>query len=307
MAQPEHNFGNQPPVATGPPHFATSGDASTHENAALREEIGQLRTGLLEAQNAYNSLFLEIQSLRGNVSPSPSIPRLAPMSRVNGKKTDVLRAWFEMATTYLEAIKMNPNSKEAVLYLIAHFDAPLTLWFLAMKRNANGDSTGGFSTVAELRDACLQYHRGRDLEKLARDKLKNAKQTSTVINYAHYLEDVFLSLPDYAEAGKVHDFIFGLKPHIKEAVQLHEPTSFLAAVRLAQEKESAMSRPPSKPSATPMDLGVMDANTTRKSSSGNRPPLSSEEHNRLREAGGCFYCRQLGHKRNECPQRRGSN
>ena len=95
--------------------------------------------------------------------------------------------------------------------------------------------------------------------KLARGKLKNAKQNSTVLIFAHYLEDIYLSLPGYAESGKVHDFVYGLKPNIKEAVQLHEPTSFLAAVRFAQEKESAMGRPGLRQTASPMGLGMMSA------------------------------------------------
>ena len=287
MASPNFNSGNQHPVATGPPHLST-GDASQHENAALREEIGNLRAGLEQAQQAYHSLILEFCSFCDNVSSSSSAPRLAPMSRVNGKKTDVLRAWFEMATTYLEAIHMDPNSKEAVLYLIAHFDNPLTLWFLNKKRMSGDSPTGGFSTVAELCDACLEFHRGRDPEKLARDKLKNAKQNSTVLNFAHYLEDIYLSLPDYAESGKVHDFIYGLKPSIKEAVQLHEPTSFLAAVRLAQEKESAMGRPGLRHSASPMDLGVMNAKPSHKPLSNGRPPLIPKERKRLKDAGVVF-------------------
>ena len=310
MAQPEINHANQPPVATGPTDFSSSGDASNIENSVLKEEISRLQSGLKDAENAYNSLSKQLNSLRlqfNSTPPHSSSHRLAPMSRVNGKNSDALRAWFDMAPTYLDAIGMNPNTPQAVLYIVAHFDNPLTRWFLTKKRMANDSPTGGFGTLDELRSACLEFHRGRDPEKLARDKLKSARQNSTVLNFAHYLEDIYLSLPGYSDSAKVHDFIYGLKPHIKEAVQLHEPTSFLSAVRLAQEKESASSRSNSRPqSSAPMDLGILKGAQTLAATSP-FPRLTKEERQRLRDSGGCYYCRQLGHCRHECPLCKGSN
>ena len=153
MAQPDNTQGNQPLVATSPTDFSTSGDASNDENSVLKEEISRLQSGLKDAENAYNTLFSELQSLRSQLQRQDlqSAPlRLAPMSRINGKNTDALRAWFDMAPTYLDAIGMDPNTPKAVLYVIAHFDNPLTRWFLNKKQLSGNSPTGGFNTLDEL-------------------------------------------------------------------------------------------------------------------------------------------------------------
>ena len=272
----------------------------------LLEEIQRLRVGLESADSAYTRLSTELALVRSQVDharhPSAT-PRLAPMSRINGRNQDALRDWFDILPTYLRAIRLDPNSTDAVLFAISHFDNPLTKWFLAKKHLHGGSDTGGFTTIAELRDGCLEYHHGRDPTKLARDKLKHARQTSTVIQFAHYLEDLFLSLPHHDEGAKVHDFVFGLKPHIREAVQLHEPSTFISAVRLAQEKESAMVK--GTHSATPSDLKFLSAKSSKTKSRYTK--LSPEERQRLIDNGGCLYCRQLDHTRENCPKKKASN
>ena len=310
MAQPGDNRSpeNHTPIATDQPPFSSSEDASSLNGIGVIEELSRLRIGLESADSAYVALAQELASLRAQIShptSTPVIPRLAPMSRISGKNTDVLRDWFDMLPTYLRAIRLNPDSAEAVLFVVSHFDNPLTKWFLAKKRLHGNSDTGGFSTIDELRSSCLEFHRGRDPAKLARDKLKQARQTSTVISYAHYLEDLFLALPSHDEGAKIHDFVFGLKPHIREAVQLHEPTSFISAVRLAQEKESAMHKGTQLPSANPSSLKSLSVKPAK---SGSRyPKLTPEERQRIIDNGGCLYCRQMDHLREDCPKKKSSN
>ena len=101
----------------------------------LTEEIQRLRVGLKSADSAYVRIIKELNTLRAHFHQSSRhsiTPRLAPMSRFNGRNTDALPDWFDMVPTYL-SIQLNPDSTEAMLFVVSHFDNPLTKWFLAKK------------------------------------------------------------------------------------------------------------------------------------------------------------------------------
>ena len=290
------------------------GDASVASGEErLRQELSVLRRELNVAASAYQQLTREVEKLKS--VPTPQTPessesqkkcfgKLAPLTRINGKRSDFLRNWFEMLPIYLQASGMEPESKEAVLFAVAHFDPPLTKWFINRKQ-ASGTETAGFGTISELRDACLDFHRERDPERTARDKLKRAYQSGTVLQYAHRLEEIFLSIPSHPEPAKVHDFVFGLKPRIREAVQLLEPKTFAEAVRIAQEKENANPEPHGP---TPMDVDLNAATTTTPHRRPNlKGPLTPGKKKLMRKMGVCFYCRKQGHMISECPERKSEN
>lgn len=292
-----------------------SGDASrpTGEER-LRQELSVLREELKLVATAYQELTRKVERLKK--VPTPPTPeqtesskrflgRLAPLTKINGKRTDLLRNWFEMLPTYLRVSGIDPESRDAVLFTVAHFEPPLTKWFINRKLANGGDEAAGFSRISELREACLEFHRERDPERTARDKLKRAYQTGSVLQYAHRLEEIYLSIPEHPEAAKVHDFVFGLKPKIRESVQLLEPKTFSEAVRIAQEKENANS---DAQGPSPMDVDLHAATTAPGPKKPNlKGPLTAERKRLLRKMGACFYCRKQGHILSECPEKKTGN
>ena len=317
MAQGDNNpeqARSSTPTAGGAP-LQEPGDASTAlGEERLRQEVAVLREELKRAASAYQQLTREVEKLKNVPAPPTPEPtevtkkfsgRLAPLTKINGKRSDFLRNWFEMLPIYLRVSGIDPESRDAVLFTVAHFEPPLTKWFINRKVASGGDEAAGFTNIAELRNACLDFHRERDPERTARDKLKKAYQAGSVLQYAHRLEEIFLSIPEHPKAAKVHDFVFGLKPRIREAVQLLEPKTFAEAVRIAQEKENAN---PKAQGPAPMDVDLNAATTHPQPKKMNfKGPLTEEKRKLLQKMGVCFYCREQGHIVKDCPEKKSGN
>ena len=295
-------------ATTGP------GDASEPQDERdLRRELQRLRTDLNSAGTAYRALRLELEQLKERTASSQNPPtpaksettrssgaKLAPLSKINGRKAEQLRTWFELAPTYLRASGMEPESREAVLFLVSHFDYPLTKWFIGFKRRSGNDEAGGFLTTSSLTTACMEFHKERDPELTARDRLKSLHQTGSVLQYAHLMEELFLSIPEHPESAKLHDFVFRSKVKIREAVQLPNPTSFVQAVQIAQEKESVSGN---ERGPAPMELGQLKESTPKTGIKKIKGPLTEEKKKILKKLGACFYCREQGHIASECPSK----
>ena len=304
--------------------FAAEGEAGQAPRDAsgatgeqeLRRELQKLRAELNSAGTAYQAIRRELDKLKNRTTvgtpaapaksepPRPSGGKLAPLTKINGRKADQLRTWFELAPTYLRASGMEPESREAVLFLVAHFEYPLTKWFIGFKRRSNDDDAGGFETTSSLKKACMEFHKERDPELTARDRLKTLHQTGTVLQYAHLMEELFLSIPDHSESAKLHDFIFGLKNKIRESVQLANPATFVQAVQVAQEKENVTvnDRGPA-----PMELGQLRESDNKKHQKKIKGPLTENKKKILRKLGACFYCREPGHMASDCPAKPSGN
>ena len=157
MAQePVTNEAGSQPLSAGETSSVGQGDApAPTEEEQLRLELRSLRGELLSAGQAYRNLNKEIENLKKEQAQAKSMNqsmsgKLAPLTKVNGRKADYLRTWFDMIPTYLEAAGMNPESRAAVLFVAAHFEFPLTKCFIGQKLQKDNDPTGGFSTLSEL-------------------------------------------------------------------------------------------------------------------------------------------------------------
>ena len=170
----------QNPAAAGQTSVSL-GDAPDRDTEAdLRREVQALRRDLQTAATAYGNLFREVEQLKktkttertsGEENSQPrtfnsSTLRLAPLSKINGKRAEHLKTWFDMLPTYLQASGTNPESREAVLFIASHFDFPLSKWFIGQKTKNGGDEAGGFSSTSSLRQACLGFHIERTPKKL---------------------------------------------------------------------------------------------------------------------------------------------
>lgn len=160
----------------------------------------------------------------------------------------------------------------------------------------------------------------------ARDQLAGLVQNGSVRAYATKMQELALQIPDINE-GELNDrFIRGLKRRTQEAVVMREPGTFDEAVKLADRYDSLwgfanlFSNQPRKTAAgtwatanrqpvaptNPMPPGFtgaepvpMEVDTLRRKPT----PLTAAEQTRLMQAGGCFYCRQLGHRIADCPNK----
>ena len=228
------------------------------------------------------------------------------MKLTNGRRPTELRNWFESARTYLSATQIDWDSPRAVSFLAAHFEGELAKWWTFQVSAHANDPVAGLHSATDLQKVAMAFHAERAPDEDARDEINGLRQTGSVLSYAHRLQDLLLHLPDRSEADKVHNFTSGLKPKVKTEVVLKKPKTLEEAIRLAAEADALLLQhgllDKKTSEATPMDLGT--ATTTPSPS---RPTkfkrLTPEERKELIRVGGCFWCRETGHRLKDCPTR----
>lgn len=144
--------------------------------------------------------------------------------------------------------------------------------------------------------------------RVARDRLAELRQISSVRSYVTQFQNVLMQISEVHEGEALDRFIRGLKPRTKMEVTMREPTGLEEAMRMAERYDSLVSTTFSRPrphqvmqtlhtrpdEAVPMEVDAIQRRT-----------LTNADRERLRQNGGCFYCRQLGHRIAECPNRNG--
>jgi hypothetical protein len=155
------------------------------------------------------------------------------------------------------------------------------------------------------------------------DMFQELKQTGCVADYVAEFENLRLQLDDVEEAEATRRFINGLKTSIKKTIRreeakINEKFGLRAAMDLAlvedptpggagqsnRDRDRPANRPqPSyrAPPTTPRDPMARDVNAA--DARGGLRPLTDAQRQYLREKGGCFACRQLGHQALNCPNR----
>jgi hypothetical protein len=160
----------------------------------------------------------------------------------------------------------------------------------------------------------------------ARDQLAGLVQSGSVRSYATKMQELALQIPDINKGELKDRFIRGLKRRTQEAVVMREPSTFDEAVKLADRYDSlwgsanlfsnqprktaagtwatanrqpVVSTNPTPPRFATAEPVPMEIDTLRRKPT----PLTATERSRLIQAGGCFYCRQLGHRITDCPNK----
>jgi hypothetical protein len=178
---------------------------------------------------------------------------------------------------------------------------------------------------------CLQF-KIDDEARVARDMLAKITQKGTVPAYSKYFRALLLKIPDMTDAEARDRYMRGLKPQIAREVLLRDCTSLNDMIRIAERfdmlyRNYQVNRY-NQPSPAPVQADIMDVdsiilhenhlNESRvprsdqalaavRSENPNRPlnrvPLTDAERQALSRSKSCFYCRQQGHFKRNCPLR----
>jgi hypothetical protein len=137
-----------------------------------------------------------------------------------------------------------------------------------------------------------------------------------VRSYISAFQNVVMQIPHIQEQETMHRFEEGLHYNIRKEVRMREPESLAAMMRLAEKYDALSSNSPGPrsfqrprptndfPRAGGNIVPVRDGPVPMEVDAIQRHPLTPEERDRLRQVGGCFYCRQPGHIISACPMRR---
>ena len=172
----------------------------------------------------------------------PTSVKLPRLEMVDGRNERKLRRFFQRVEGYLAAYQLSTSDHRSIFFTAQHFEGSLEDWWENRQRNSGDNIKAGFESFQELREAVFAEFRGRDPAEDARDKLASARQRSQgVKEFANYIRQQLLYLPERADQDNLHTFKRGLRAEIAAAMASgSKPGSFAEAVEKALEIEAAL-------------------------------------------------------------------
>ncbi len=288
-------------------------DAANAQIAAMAANIAQLEADLRAATVAAAAGQPALQTNR-HLKPSKPETFLGTSSQ-----TDV-GGWLFQLHQYLTIVGL-ADEVQAIQFASTFLRGPAAVWWRSQVEAVAG--LAPFATWVLFSDALKQQFQPVNVERAARDRLAGLVQQRSVQDYVTHFRTLCLQIRGISADEKLDRFIRGLKPAVQREVQIRDPTTFDIAIQVAERIDAveyrmrqqlpsvqrtfpprftASSVPPRlvpgssysapAPSPTPMELGAL-----------RRGPLTLNEREKLRQNGGCFYCRKLGHILPNCPER----
>lgn len=296
--------------------------------AQLQAENATHQQETITTRQLFATTLAAAQAQQARPPPAPAAvasalkPKQPDTFTGSDRRTDV-ETWLFQVEKYVTVTKPGAGDAEKVDFACLYLkDAALT-WWRALS------SAGQLPTTWQsFRDLMHKQFLPVNNVKLARDRLAQLKQLTSVREYAFRLRLTLLEIPGIAEEEKLDRFVRGLKPHVRKDVELRDPKTLEEAVSQAEiidmnsyrmqgpKQFTNFQSAPKRSYAsvvsgpTPMELGAMDGRPRRPlvprlpPAQRNRPqsvPIVSRSEAQLRQL--CFYCHQPGHRIADCPQR----
>lgn len=295
---------------------AAAAAAHHHQLLELQQRLAALEGGMNAWQQRYAHLAYPASS-SGLKAPKPDV--------FKGTKSEAatVRLWVLSLDTYFATV--NLSDTDQLKFSLTLLRESALLWWnsLAIKP----------ATFTAFKDALVDYYQPVSAQLAARDELAHLQQTGSVKAYTDAFKRCLTNIPDMSDNEKVDRYHRGLKRDIRVQVALSRVQTLDAAIEVAERTDeilygsrrstalSSLNR--SGPSVfrshgpKPMELGAMPAQRQARPQQQRRtyaqavtdgerrfPRLTPEERQRLRDSGGCFYCRGSGHFTSECPLKR---
>lgn len=232
--------------------------------------------------------------------------------------------WLFSVDTYFKA---SGTPADRQVPLVATFlRGSASLWWQSVCRDVDAGSRVAITTPEAFRTEFLRVFSPVDGSKIARDALRQLTQAKSVSEYTDKFRSLVLQITNIGPAEALDRYVAGLKPHIRERVEIEDCKELDRAMFIAQRMDSIHHRsqqtltrstfaptpqstaaptlssapPATSDGPTPMELGAMRPQgrtqqrpTFRKLTPADRSSYANE--------GRCFRCRQLGHWKGECP------
>ena len=290
--------------------------AETPEPTAHEREVAELRAQLKQFQRAGQTLTAQVTTLQGQLnaelskkSKLPSSIKLPPLDKYGGGKNEDLLAWLFQVNEQCTILQIDEDETRIVFAGTALTQHAKT-WYRAMRLE------GSVRTWDDFQISLKAHFFPHDPVKQARDQLHPLVQTGSVRDYTATFRHLIAIIGTMSEDEKLDRYIRGLKTRTRHDVELKEPDSFDEACRLAEMIDVSNDRvfggfssaraypPPPPPPAPNQGPEPMDLNAVSNPQEKPRSPITSEEKERRRREGLCFYCGSDKHKRDGCNLRK---
>ena len=151
-------------------------------------------------------------------STLPHGVKAPPIDNFDGKKVKEVRTWVSRTRRTLVMSGFALDHPDAVRYVASFLTGPAQSWFESECLRSPGhlQDTAGFYTFDQFSNALIAQIGDPHPEDKARKALCNLRQTTSVKAYADEFQRIIVLLPHRHHDDLRYDFIFGLKPKIKE-------------------------------------------------------------------------------------------
>lgn len=260
---------------------------------------------ILQLQQQVQALQIQIQNIPAQPvqGPQPQPPSHAPKlpkpSIFTGERAaSTLQAWLVQLKTHLAATpSLQLNSTQAVDVAAAYLGGSALIWYDTLK-TAQGQTP--FATWDLFSKGITSHYLPYDRFDDAFGKIRKLQQIGPALTYVNRFNELMLSLHGMDPHTQKLMFLNGLKPSVREAVEMQQPADLQAAQELAIRADNIQfqNRPrpsnyrslqaPSSSGPTPIELGAQAGE-----------PAPAEFY-----AIRCYNCNEEGHMARDCKKPR---
>ena len=277
------------------------------------EMIAHLQGQVTLLTGAVQSLQATAAVAPPHASTKPSKPPTFSSVKDSGPPT----SWLFSVDLYFQVSRTPDDQK--VDFAVTFLRGSAALWWQAQCREVSEGTRQPVAGWVDFKDEFRATFSPVDASKIARDQLRGLQQAKSVAEYTDRFRTLVLQIPDMSSAEGLDRFVAGLKPHIRERVEIEDPKQLSKAMHIAQRMDTIHSRSLQRSSnasfsqtsasaatpqavtdsATPMELGAMRPQPPNQ----RRFPakLKPGDRQRFRDQDRCFRCRQVGHWHADCP------
>lgn len=266
--------------------------------AQLSEAVASLQHQLnvMEQQQAQATRTLEVASRSTQL-------RVPKPDTYDGKGN--IRSWVWTVEQYF-AITNVYDDKHRTQYVVNLLRGNAATWMRSMVGNSN------LPSWTELRDAMIETFAPISEVDVARDKLAQLTQKTSVPVYVKEFRRHLLLIPNLPEDEQIDKFVRGLKLNIAREIRLRDPQTLKDAIIMAERYDSiswqlrsrsdsrSQVNRPSKVTNHSSGGDAMDLSTVR------FKKLTDSERQNIMRNNGCLFCRKLNtnHRASNCPAKK---
>jgi hypothetical protein len=271
----------------------------------MAESVGTVETGASTAGN------WQLPTIGPPSRPKPNRPEPYDGTR----DITVIKAFVMALESYFIICKIEPPY--VFYYLPTFLKKTASNWFYQHYSSIPPEQV----TWEGARDRLIKDFSPPNLEEHYWKKWSNLRQKTTVLDYISELYDILSQLPKLPDEAVLHQFIHGLKPQTRYAVEDERPKTLEEAIAFADQYDERVSNrltarrhfhygehqfSQQDTRGEPMQidaLGIRRPLRQRPVRMGGKTPqrITTEDRIHLSSIGACFKCRQLGHMMRECP------
>ena len=193
----------------------------------------------LDAERASRLLLeTELKAVMENMNRKEVFTRCERPPKFCGKDNERADTWLFLNKQYFLTIGQDQDVRQCILIAATGFRENAAVWWEHVVKELAENLRPKMETWEDFEAAVKSEFQPLDSIQIARDKLADLIQTTSVTTYIGIMRDLALQIPDLSKGDLLHKFKRGLKPNIRKDVELRDPHTLDEAVRMAERADT---------------------------------------------------------------------